>query len=303
MIKFTITQTEPLPENFSGTPQQLLEAILDRLEVNSDLETFHTGPNPPAPNSGPWFKNGVELYGWNGTEYTPVFTPDTSPRQIYAGETAPDFLKYSYWLKYSGNTVEGLYYYGGNTVGWVAATYGVANGSITTNKLALGSVTTEKILDNSILSDNLAGPIAISKWPLGLAGQVLRMNAAGTSPEWKNVYLVSDALDIPDTPYKVTFSHNAGTLPFFVRAVLVCAEAEGGWAVGDEVDVNFVKHTDISYSLRGLLVSVWKTANSVGCRFNYEYPVYLYTKGATASSSLFLLTRTKWKVKFYITWA
>lgn len=53
-----------LPEGFCGTPQQLAQAIADRLiiQVQQNLSSFVTGSIAPTSNVGPWLKDCTDWY-------------------------------------------------------------------------------------------------------------------------------------------------------------------------------------------------------------------------------------------------
>lgn len=57
----------PLPFNFSGTPQQFLDAVVARLSLESgeSIGFFVIGSTAPTSNVGPWLKNGTTWYVWN----------------------------------------------------------------------------------------------------------------------------------------------------------------------------------------------------------------------------------------------
>lgn len=56
-----------LPEGFCGTPQELAQAIADRLIIQSDplFSSFAIGSTAPTSNVGPWLKDCEEWYVWD----------------------------------------------------------------------------------------------------------------------------------------------------------------------------------------------------------------------------------------------
>lgn len=139
-MKVTVTAS-PLPSNFLGTPQQLVEALLDRLEITVDGNSFVIGDVQPDGNQGPWLKNGTQWYVWNEdtSTYAPLDVSASITEQIYIGDvsaTTPDPAKYSLWLQLSGSAVKGLYYYAGSTTGWVTKPLELTAQSVTLEKLA-----------------------------------------------------------------------------------------------------------------------------------------------------------------------
>ena len=152
----------PLPSNFIGTPQQLIEALADRMEVSFDGNSFVIGDVAPASNQGPWLKNGTQWYVWedsgvNGAGYYPLDVSASISEQIYIGDvsgTTPDPTKYSLWLKLRGTLVLGLYYYAGTSAGWVTTPNELVTGSVTLDKLAsqaVGSLITFNAAGNAVL--------------------------------------------------------------------------------------------------------------------------------------------------------
>jgi hypothetical protein len=296
MITFSIS-AEPLPENFAGTPQGIFDALLDRLTIQSDLETYNDGPTEPAPDSGPWFKNGVELYGWNGSAYVPSVVPEIAPQQIQAGETAPDHLEFSYWLKTSGSVVLGLFYYMGTEAGWVSQVYGVPNGSITSDKIQPGSITTEKIALNSVPDAAIRAPLPISKWAPGTSRQFLRMDAAGGAVGWQSIYFASPLLTV-NASAPIEWAHGLGTTPNFVRGVFVNETADGGWVPGDEVP--FELWTMINavpgYAANSVCPCLFRGPTRVATRL--VNTVYCVQKSDLKTG--FTATLSRWKFKFYV---
>lgn len=68
-----------LPEGFCGTPQELAQAIADRLIIQSDqnFSSFAIGPNAPTSNVGPWLKDCQTWYVWddNAGQYVAMQFP------------------------------------------------------------------------------------------------------------------------------------------------------------------------------------------------------------------------------------
>jgi hypothetical protein len=134
-MNVTVTAA-PLPANFKGNPQQLIEALLDRLEVTVDGTSFVISDIQPAGNEGPWLKNGTQWWVWNeGTsQYVPLDISASITQQIFIGDVAsgpPDNTKYSLWLQLNGTTVNGLFYFAGTTAGWVTEPNVLVAGAIT----------------------------------------------------------------------------------------------------------------------------------------------------------------------------
>lgn len=136
----TITAA-PLPTNFKGTPQQWLEAFLDRLEVSFDGNSFVISDIQPSGNQGPWLKNGTQWWVWNEatSQYEPLDVSASITNQIYIGDIAngpPDPAVYQLWLQLDGTQVNGLFFYAGTTAGWVEQANPLQPGAVTINMLA-----------------------------------------------------------------------------------------------------------------------------------------------------------------------
>ena len=139
-MQATITAA-PLPTNFKGTPQQWLEAFLDRLEVTFEGNTFVISDIQPIGNEGPWLKNGTQWWVWNEStsEYMPLDVSASVTNQIFIGDIAngaPDSSVYQLWLQLNGTQVNGLFYFAGATAGWVKQASELVPGAVQVNMLA-----------------------------------------------------------------------------------------------------------------------------------------------------------------------
>lgn len=65
-VKFIVSMGS-LPEGFCGTPQELAQAIADRLLIQSDpvYSSFAIGSTAPTSNVGPWLKDCQTWYVWD----------------------------------------------------------------------------------------------------------------------------------------------------------------------------------------------------------------------------------------------
>jgi hypothetical protein len=134
-MQVTITAA-PLPTNFKGTPQQLIEALLDRLEITFDGSSFVISDIQPVGNQGPWLKNGTQWWVWDDSTstYIPLDLSASISDQIYIGDISngpPDPTVYQLWLQLNGTAVNGLFYYAGSTAGWVTEASVLVPGAIT----------------------------------------------------------------------------------------------------------------------------------------------------------------------------
>ncbi len=111
-------RASPLPTNFGGTPQEFLDALVERLSIESqdELSFFVTGSVAPTSDVGPWLKDGTTWYVWDVITgaYIPLVLAIESLRYI-ASQTAPDQNKYIFWivLDVTGKAQSIKYYSGG----------------------------------------------------------------------------------------------------------------------------------------------------------------------------------------------
>lgn len=111
-------RASPLPADFKGTPQALLDAFVARLSAESTnaISFFATGSVAPSSNVGPWLKDGTTWYIWDtGTAaYIPLIVAAESLKYV-ASQSAPDPAKYTFWiyLDTTGKAQSIKYYYNG----------------------------------------------------------------------------------------------------------------------------------------------------------------------------------------------
>lgn len=292
-------QAAPLPTDFRGTPQEMLDAWLDRIEIVSDLLGFVLSDTQPSSNQGPWLKNGNQIWVWDETDstYVPLDVSASAHDQIWVGEVAPDFdnpeqADFRIWLKLLGSTVVGLFYYTGSVTGWVQKTAELSPGSVTELMYADDSITTSKIRNLAVTAAKLANNLPLSKWERGSAFQTIRMKSDASLPEWTRAVSESVELTLAEDDV-LEVSHDLGVVPRYLHAVLVCKEAEGGWSVGEEIDFDAV----VENYYDGLIAryAVFRSTTKIGLRYNFA----LYLWGKTDSAYFAPLTNAKWKLKFY----
>jgi hypothetical protein len=306
-MAYTVTFA-PLPTNFRGTPQELLEAFLDRMEITSDVVGFVTSDSAPTANDGVWLKNGQQIWVWDeeveGGTYVPLDVSASTRNEIWIGPgtldpVTPDTSLYSIWLKIVDSAVEGLFYWNGTA--WVSQPVVIGAGAITTDMLADNSVTTNKIKNGAVTNIKLAGNIPMSKWEKGPANYYVRMSTGGTEAQWR----AADELDafieeselIDITPYTggvvgdyypaLSVAHTLGVTPKYVQFVIRCKTAEKGYLVGDEVSIP---------------LQTWSNATELKVFIpeNYTFPiVYDSNLGAGEKWDATGITLSKWEGKFY----
>lgn len=259
-MAYTITAAS-IPTNFRGTPQELMEAFLDRLEITSDVVGFILSDSEPdaPPLSGPsvWLKNGKQIWVWDeemdGGSFVPLDVSASVTPQIWVGPgtvdpVTPDTALYSIWLKVVDAAVVGLFYWNGTE--WVSQPITIEDGSITTAMLQDSSVTTNKVRNGAVTTIKLAGNIPMSKFENGDANLYVRMNTAGTEAGWRaadalpSTILASALIPLSDvigsnpSDYrKWVVPHTLGVVPRYAAAVFRCKTAQYGYHPGDETEI------------------------------------------------------------------
>lgn len=294
-MNVTITAA-PLPTSFIGNPQQLIEALLDRLEVTVDGNSFVISDVQPDGNQGPWLKDGKQWWVWDETSstYIPLDLSASTTQQIYIGDIsagAPDNTKYQLWVQLDGSTVNGLFYYTGSTTGWVQKSKELVAGSVTNLILADNAVTDTKIAPGAVTVSKIAGNLPLAKLASGSEGQVVS-TVSGTAA-WKT--LISSSGNIGWANNTVTqWAHSLSAAPTYVRAVLVCVNANNGHAVGEEMDLPGSSVDPGS----GRVPTVSADATYVSLAVS-AYVGILTLSGTTVTGETGA-SNTDWKLKFYV---
>lgn len=298
MSTFTF-RASPLPTNFRGTPQQIFEAILERLELVSDSEDFVINDNMPTSNQGPWLKGGKQWWVWD--EDTSTYVPldvsaSTNIKEIVVSAIeppAPGEDDPKVWLKIDGLTVVGIFYWFGEPTGWVTVAAELQPNSITTEMLQDGSVSTPKLRDESITVEKMANNLPFTKFIKGLPYQFLRMDQFGAFAGWQNFVIESEEVAPPDptsSSNAITIPHSLNTIPSIVRVVLVCKEDNNGFDAGDEVDLGFGANVE-----PGRLSFYKANTSSIVLYFGGHIRLY----DPTGSWGPFLPPVASWKLKVY----
>lgn len=115
-----VLSLSPLPADFEGTPQELAESIVERLEIQSPSgsQSFVIGDNEPSSNQGPWLKGGTEWYVFKESEgrYVPLEI-QTSVERLFtissSEPTAPTGDDATIWLRTVSGRVIGWYFWNG----------------------------------------------------------------------------------------------------------------------------------------------------------------------------------------------
>ncbi len=110
----------PLPADFEGTPQEFLEAIVERSEIQSPVGTnfFVVGDIEPSTNQGPWLKNGDRWYVFDDDEgkYVPINIEDSETKLFVISESDPGTPGEgdpTIWLRLVGTRVITWYFWTG----------------------------------------------------------------------------------------------------------------------------------------------------------------------------------------------
>jgi len=117
-----IPVASPLPADFNGTPQDLFEAMIERLSIQSPVGTqfFVVGGAEPSTNQGPWLKDGTKWYVFSESlgRYVPLDISDSIVSLFIVSETEPDQPVAAsdprIWLRTVNNRVIGWYFSDGN---------------------------------------------------------------------------------------------------------------------------------------------------------------------------------------------
>lgn len=260
MTSFTFN-AKPIPANFRGTPQQLLEAWLARMEVAEDSSTFIVSDVQPTTNVGPWFKNGKQLWVWNGLTYIPLDVSGSTYPQIYVGATQPNSDHFQIWVEIAGgNTFVALHVFVDGD--WRTQDTSIAPLSITTAMIADSAVTTENILNGAVTSPKISPNISLSKWQGGAANQFVQMAPDASLPVWVNGRLTSPDFNISFST-RTVFTHGLGRMPHLVQAFMV-----------PQVDYNPGGFGVLLYAGVPLAIESWigatvrKTSTEVSVRFS-----------------------------------
>lgn len=98
-------RASPIPSDFSGTPQELCDALVARLSAEStnSISFFASGSVAPSSNVGPWLKDDNTWYIWDNSTaaYIPL-TIESASLGYIAAVSAPDPLIYTFWIQLSG---------------------------------------------------------------------------------------------------------------------------------------------------------------------------------------------------------
>ena len=110
-----------LPLSFRGTPQQLVDEIVNRSKIvsPSGISFIFTGDVEPTSNVGPWFRTDGSIYVFNETtkRYVPLNITASEVHWFWVGPTAPPNSTPALWMKtFAGATSDSPL--PGQPIGW-----------------------------------------------------------------------------------------------------------------------------------------------------------------------------------------
>lgn len=110
----------PLPPDFEGNPQDLADAMVERMQIQSPAGTnfFVVGSVEPTSNVGPWLKDGTKWYVFDIAtgRYVPLDISDSVTQVFVASVDEPDAPTGAdpvIWLRLVNNRVIGWYFWDG----------------------------------------------------------------------------------------------------------------------------------------------------------------------------------------------
>lgn len=131
-----IIKAAPLPADFCGTPQDLFQAMIERMEILSPVGTnfFVVGDIEPSSDVGPWLRGGTQWWVFSATEkrYVPLDISASLPTLFFlqdANPGTPGTGDPLIWLRTSQDRIAGLYGWNGSE--WKASGNIPNNGTTT----------------------------------------------------------------------------------------------------------------------------------------------------------------------------
>src|SRR5262245_39664794 len=111
----------PLPPDFEGNPQDIADAMIERMQIQSPAGTnfFVVGDVEPSSNVGPWLKGGDRWYVFDETtgHYVPANIDDSVTKVFVVSDVEPDAPGEgdpSIWLRTSNSRVIAWYFWDGS---------------------------------------------------------------------------------------------------------------------------------------------------------------------------------------------
>lgn len=236
-------RSHPLPIGFSGTPEELKNAIVARLvaEGTDSIAFFVTGSTEPTSNMGPWLKDGKVWYVWDDVTGGYVAQAlDPASIKIHYGPDAPDPAVYNMWVELNGS---------GKGIG-IKTYYSGSWRSVYEDQFAQYSTTTQMNTAisnavNSAVSDITIGKASFSAKPDDF--QVITFAGPGTQ---SGIVSFGDVVFDPDS----CFSANEYNIPasgyYFVTGAMQISVPSG---TPTDLDiVGFINANTIGYPIGAL---------------------------------------------------
>lgn len=149
----------------------------------------------------------------------------------------------------------------------------ISSGSVTTAKIANDAITNAKVVDDAIDTDQIADSavetaqinddaVTLAKMSSGTAGKVVGYDSDGDPTELNRSgeleYFDTTEYDLDTTNHDLTITHNLGVAPKQIDLIMVCATAENGWSVGDQIFHGVASHDNFFGSTQ-LARILWHT--------------------------------------------
>lgn len=326
MVTFTL-RAAPLPVDFVGTPQQLFDAMLDRMEVVSDVATFVVQDSDPGTNQGPWLKEGTKWYVWSTAtnpagEYVPLDITDSVQDEVIVAKEDPNNAGKPYgisnyadmvpphtppriWLQTDagGTQVLAVWYNFGGNVGWTKGPSVLT--TLETSKLVPPSDRAKHLLvvsdDGNSITTREASIAQVGEPEITDANKVVAVKADGSGFELKAPAVAADPTvsftDDADvsTGGSLEELHGLGYTPKWKQAVLVCTADDAGYVTNDEIPLECcVSSTSSDNPYYRLHV------NATTVKASVRSDVGLRVVNGGASTNYVTLNKTKWKLKVYV---
>jgi hypothetical protein len=112
-----VIESAPIPQTFSGKPDELRKSIVERLLIKSPGGTaFITiSDNEPNSNVGPWLKEGNKFYVYDEVtkRYVPLNVDDSVDDELQISESTPTTSTPPVWLRTIGGQPVTWYFWNG----------------------------------------------------------------------------------------------------------------------------------------------------------------------------------------------
>jgi len=114
-------RSSALPATFKGSPDDLREEIVKRLQIvsPSGINFIYVGDSEPTSNVGPWLKDGTKWYVYSESikRYVPSDVSDSVSDEIQIGDSTPASSTPPIWLRTVGGGPITWYFWNGTQ--WV----------------------------------------------------------------------------------------------------------------------------------------------------------------------------------------